>query len=111
MATKSVSSPKSTNSNALAPSWDADFYTKYFSPVYDACVAITGWRKSISQNAFADIQNLEKKDGNKPLKFLDIGCGTGFVLAAGKKEGFEVKGIDPSLGTVSYTHLTLPTKA
>lgn len=98
MSSESIVSEKSANPKNLVPSWNADFYTKYFSPVYDACVALTGWRKSISQNAFADISGLPERKQNEKLKFLDIGCGTGFVLADAKKHGFEVTGIDPSSG-------------
>ena len=76
-------------SRALKPSWDGEFYTKYFCGPYDFLTGLTGWRTDISRHA---VENLPKG------KLLDVGCGTGFVLKKAKDEGFDVKGIDPSSG-------------
>ena len=44
---------------------------------------------------------------NKNTKILDIGCGLGYFVMAALLRKIPVHGID----AVSYTHLTLPTKA
>jgi 2-polyprenyl-3-methyl-5-hydroxy-6-metoxy-1,4-benzoquinol methylase len=60
-------------------------------------------KKNYADEELASAQRAEKaigqirkfKDG-AGLKLLDVGCGLGYVLDAGKKAGFDVSGIDIS---------------
>jgi 2-polyprenyl-3-methyl-5-hydroxy-6-metoxy-1,4-benzoquinol methylase len=54
---------------------------------------------------------LQKKNLEKPLRVLDIGCAYGPFLQAAKNEGFDVCGIDPAKEAVNYVTETLKISA
>ena len=53
------------------------------------------------------VEHKEEKKVFHPERLLDIGCAYGPFLAAAKKEGFEVLGIDPAPDAVDYVRETL----
>lgn len=80
---------KKHSSSSFLPYWDGATYTKYAAKFYDIMTNLTGWRRKLSRYAL---------EGLAPCKMLDVGCGTGFLLNIAKKNGFQVTGIDPSVG-------------
>jgi len=68
---------------------DGEFYTRYFSPIYDFLTRISGWQKKMSAHAL---------EGIVPSKLLDVGCGTGYLLQMARSKKFEVTGLDASSG-------------
>lgn len=71
---------------------DGEFYTRYFSPVYDFLTRLSGWREKIASHALENI---------KPCRLLDVGCGTGHLMQLARAKKFEVTGLDPSSGMLA----------
>jgi len=71
-----------------------------------------GRRKSaVYEQALNEIQGLLRQQGlNRQIRLLDLGCGSGHFLAAAKKQGFEVYGIEPAFVPAEYAknHFDLP---
>lgn len=81
------------------PPGDIDYKEKNFNPnkiednlptkVSDLPI---DWQDALKQGVL-----IIKKNFNKNIKILEIGCGEGIFLDELRKEGFSVKGIEPSL--------------
>jgi 2-polyprenyl-3-methyl-5-hydroxy-6-metoxy-1,4-benzoquinol methylase len=48
------------------------------------------------------IQRLQKYKKKKNIKYLDIGCGTGFVVESAKKKGWDATGIDLNSSGIDF---------
>lgn len=72
--------------------FDGDVYTKYLAWFYDAATRITGWKRKTAIWALKDI---------KPGKMLDVGCGTGYLMNQARHQGFDIVGVDPSIGMIN----------
>lgn len=57
------------------------------------------WNKLYTQRLIL-FEKLLKKKG----KLLDVGSGPGFFLAEAKKRGWNVKGIEPSIDAINFSH-------
>lgn len=77
---------------SLVRHFDGDVYTKYLAWFYDAATKITGWKRKTARHAL---------HGIKPGKMLDVGCGTGYLMNQARQMGFDVVGIDPSVGMIT----------
>ena len=79
----------SKSKRSILPHWDGKTYTRYASGLYDWATSISGWRRNLKRVAFDDL----------PIgRFLDVGCGTGYLMSLARDFGFDVYGLDPSSG-------------
>lgn len=74
---------------SVLPHFSGEIYTKYLAWFYDAATHFTGWKRKTALHALS---------GVKPCRMLDVGCGTGYLMDQARKMGFDVVGIDPSIG-------------
>jgi len=97
-------SPESKSS--LLPHWDGKVYTRYAARFYDRVTTLSGWRAKILRSALKDLPHRTgRSEDQTPARFLDVGCGTCFVLAKAVESGFDAFGLDPSTGMLAQSPL------
>ncbi len=75
---------------SILPPMTGEHYTRFLSSTYDFLTQLSGWRQKIAEHALDDLPSSGK--------FLDIGCGTGFLLNLAQKKGYDIHGVEPSHG-------------
>lgn len=60
-------------------------------------------KAAVFVGALNEIERLQQRSGNKTGgRLLDVGCGSGHFLAAARKRGFKVCGIEPACVSANY---------
>lgn len=87
----------------------------YSNPIFDERTILSHYRQcavdkcidpeetpSIRVNMRRYLDRLTRVSGVGKGRLLDVGCGAGHLLEYARARGFEVNGVDPSIGAVKY---------
>ena len=76
---------------------DNDIYDDFYTEIYDA-LTNAGKRTTYDADKIIEITNAN----NDTAYILDVGCGTGCLVAEFKKKGISIKGVDKSQSMINY---------
>ena len=82
---------------------DAHYTGAYYSG--DARADETSWEQATDASSSARIEWIERALGRKG-RLLDVGCGTGYLLAAAKARGWEATGVEVSGRAAEFARRT-----
>ncbi len=83
------------------PIYDEDkILSLYRNSLLDKCVDLTAASVQINMQRYVD--RLLSYSGIGEGRFLDIGCGVGYLLKYAKSKGFNVEGVEPNINAAKH---------